>query len=163
MILGVGKPSALHVKLIFWFSRMATEDCVLSASMIFGGTEIKDQHDVKKMSICNCNTFGVAENHNLVWNTGVGQLSVGKISNARPILEYVNYICNRKRYSVEVTRLRTEYPSQKFSITLPNRRSIMIFAYMVNEIFTCEKLYLIFRRKYVVSKLKLNEESNFTL
>lgn len=38
-IFGVGKPSALQVKLMFWFSRTATVDWVLSASRMFGGTE----------------------------------------------------------------------------------------------------------------------------
>ena len=36
--LGAGKPSALHVKVIFWFSRTATDDCVLLASRMLGGT-----------------------------------------------------------------------------------------------------------------------------
>lgn len=38
MIFGVGKPSARHVMLMLWFSRTATDDGVLSMSMIFGGT-----------------------------------------------------------------------------------------------------------------------------
>lgn len=41
MIFGVGKPFALQVKLIFWFSRIAIVDCVLSVSRIFGGTRSK--------------------------------------------------------------------------------------------------------------------------
>jgi hypothetical protein len=36
--LGAGKPSALHVRVIFWFSRTATDDCVLLASRMLGGT-----------------------------------------------------------------------------------------------------------------------------
>jgi hypothetical protein len=35
---GVGKPSALHVRVMFWFSRTATDDCVLLPSRILGGT-----------------------------------------------------------------------------------------------------------------------------
>lgn len=38
MIFGVGNPSARQVILIFWFSRTATDDGVLSMSRIFGGT-----------------------------------------------------------------------------------------------------------------------------
>lgn len=38
MIFGAGNPSARHVMLIFWFSRTATDDAVLSISNIFGGT-----------------------------------------------------------------------------------------------------------------------------
>lgn len=38
MILGDGKPSALHVSVIFWFSLTATADCVLSSSRMLGGT-----------------------------------------------------------------------------------------------------------------------------
>lgn len=38
MIFGWGNPSARHVMLIFWFSRTATDDGVLSISKIFGGT-----------------------------------------------------------------------------------------------------------------------------
>lgn len=49
IILGVGKPSALHVKLMFWFSLIATVDCVLSASIMFGGTGIK---------VCSSITYG---------------------------------------------------------------------------------------------------------
>lgn len=45
VIFGVGKPSALQVKLIFWFSRTATVDCVLSASKIFGGTKNKNKQN----------------------------------------------------------------------------------------------------------------------
>lgn len=41
MILGVGKPSARHVMLMFWFSRTATEDGVLSMSSMLGGTATK--------------------------------------------------------------------------------------------------------------------------
>lgn len=47
IIFGVGKPSARHVILIFWFSRTATDDGVLSMSNIFGGTiffERKGKH-----------------------------------------------------------------------------------------------------------------------
>lgn len=48
MIFGWGKPSARHVILIFWFSRTATDDGVLSISNIFGGTTIvihkKNEH-----------------------------------------------------------------------------------------------------------------------
>jgi hypothetical protein len=43
IIFGVGKPSALQVRVIFWFSRMATDDCVLLASRILGGTAIYTQ------------------------------------------------------------------------------------------------------------------------
>lgn len=42
MILGVGNPSARHVMLMFWFSRTATDDGVLSMSRMFGGTEMKE-------------------------------------------------------------------------------------------------------------------------
>lgn len=38
IIFGAGNPSALHVMLIFWFSRTATDDGVLSMSNMFGGT-----------------------------------------------------------------------------------------------------------------------------
>lgn len=54
IIFGVGKPSALHVRLIFWFSRTATVDCVLSVSIMLGGTgkEINNEkniHDYLKL------------------------------------------------------------------------------------------------------------------
>lgn len=42
MILGAGKPSALHVIFMFWFSRTATDEGVLSISRIFGGTKHED-------------------------------------------------------------------------------------------------------------------------
>lgn len=38
MIFGAGNPSARQVMFIFWFSRTATDDGVLSMSKIFGGT-----------------------------------------------------------------------------------------------------------------------------
>lgn len=38
IIFGAGNPSARHVILMFWFSRTATDDGVLSISKIFGGT-----------------------------------------------------------------------------------------------------------------------------
>lgn len=38
MIFGAGNPSARQVMLIFWFSRTATDDGVLSMSKILGGT-----------------------------------------------------------------------------------------------------------------------------
>lgn len=49
IILGVGNPSALQVRLIFWFSRIATVDCVLSPSKIFGGTEKNKSASFRKL------------------------------------------------------------------------------------------------------------------
>lgn len=50
MILGVGKPSALHVRLMFWFSRIAIVDCVLSVSMMLGGTAKRNKKLVSNSS-----------------------------------------------------------------------------------------------------------------
>lgn len=41
IIFGAGNPSARHVILMFWFSRTATDDGVLSISKMFGGTTHK--------------------------------------------------------------------------------------------------------------------------
>jgi hypothetical protein len=46
---GVGKPSALHVSVMFWFSRTATDDCVLLPSRILGGT-VTASEQVKDLS-----------------------------------------------------------------------------------------------------------------
>lgn len=47
IIFGTGKPDALHVMLIFWFSRTATDDGVDSMSKIFGGTETMEKEREK--------------------------------------------------------------------------------------------------------------------
>lgn len=54
MILGVGNPSALHVKLTFWFSRIATLDGVLRLSIMLGGTEkeITNLHKIVYVKFC---------------------------------------------------------------------------------------------------------------
>lgn len=53
IIFGAGNPSARHVILMFWFSRTATDDGVLSISKIFGGTAITNafHYTESKMSI----------------------------------------------------------------------------------------------------------------
>lgn len=50
MIFGVGNPSARQVILIFWFSRTATDDGVLSMSRIFGGTDSMESTQRKEMA-----------------------------------------------------------------------------------------------------------------
>lgn len=49
IIFGAGNPSARHVILMFWFSRTATDDGVLSISKMFGGTT----HKMKCRKKCN--------------------------------------------------------------------------------------------------------------
>lgn len=62
MILGVGKPSARQVMLMFWFSRTATEDGVLSMSSILGGTTERERERdhmsaTKTMASWACYTY----------------------------------------------------------------------------------------------------------
>lgn len=51
IIFGAGNPSARHVILMFWFSRTATDDGVLSISKIFGGTAMTNAFHYKESNM----------------------------------------------------------------------------------------------------------------